>query len=213
MQFQLLIERLKQRLQKKLPGSESHNKFAPKGRINVELNKNNYKAKQSSVLILFYPNTHNINIPVIQRVKDNSVHSGQISLPGGHYENDDRNVTETALREAHEEIGVVKKDVEVLGQLTPIYIPVSNFAVYPIIGKLDYKPEFIPNKTEVDKIYEIPIKKLIDPDITEEEIIFKKIKIEAPFFNFKDVKIWGATAMILSEFSDILNEINNQYNK
>lgn len=208
MQFELLIQGLEKRLKEKLPGEESQNKFAPKGRIDIELKKNNYKAKKSSVLILFYPNSHNIYVPVIRRVKDGGIHSGQISFPGGHSEKYDKDVTETALREASEEVGIIKNDVDILGKLTPIYIPVSNFAVYPIIGKLNYKPKFIPCKSEVDAIHEIPISKIIKPEITNETIVIKGYKIEAPFFNFKNVKIWGATAMILSEFSDILNSIN-----
>ena len=207
MNLNILKNKLAEKLELNLPGLESHLKFVPENRIDKNYIPTPEGAVKSSVLILLYPNSGNIYIPVIKRVKSKSIHSGQISLPGGHYEKYDRSIINNALREANEEIGLEKFDVEILGELTPLYIPVSNFTVFTVLGCIDYCPEFIPNKDEVEKILNIDIEEFKNPLITNETIHIRNTKVKAPFYNFKNVKVWGATAMILSEFADILKSV------
>lgn len=204
MNFKILRNNLNEKLQIELPEAKSHIKFAPVKSIFKNYNTIPSGAIKSSVLILLYPENDKIFFPVIERVKDGRIHSGQISLPGGHYENYDKTVINNALREANEEIGIIKSDVEIIGKLSPLYIPVSNFVVFPVLGAVNYVPKFIPDKNEVEKIFSININELKNPYITNEIVNVRNTKIKVPFYNFKNVKIWGATAMILSEFADIL---------
>ncbi len=199
------ISQLKHSLQKKLPGEAAHNKMAPNIRFTAKTNPNKNNTKDSAVLILLYPHKNSLSIPFIQRPVYNGVHSGQISLPGGKYETSDLNLKTTALRETYEEIGVVKDQIEVIGNLTPIYIPNSNFNVSPFIGVVKETPIFIPDPYEVKNIIEAPLNTLLSDNCLSS---FKKEvnghKIEAPYYNISGHIIWGATAMIISELKDVI---------
>jgi 8-oxo-dGTP pyrophosphatase MutT (NUDIX family) len=189
-----------------LPGKEAQSRMAPVGR---ETQTTNQKTQKAGVLLLLFPSDDFIHTVFIRRQVYDGVHSGQISLPGGKQESGDNNLTETALRETQEEIGIHKDDVKILGKLTPLYIPVSNNFVYPVIGSLPYEPELIPDTREVEMIYKVRLKELLDPTcIIENEIFIENNKeFRAPFFKIDELKIWGATAMILSEFIAIHENI------
>lgn len=205
--FDDIISELNLRLKNKLPGKKSHIKMAPQGRFpNGEEISVSPNAVPAAVLILLYPEKNNVYIPVIQRNDDGQAHSGQISFPGGHAENSDMSYNETAIREANEEIGVIKNDIKIIGQLSELYIPVTNFIVYPVVGYLDYLPSFIPDKSEVADILKVSIDELLNPEINTETVEVRNYNIKAPYYYFSECKIWGATAMILKEFSDILND-------
>ena len=120
----------------------------------------------------------------------------------------DRDLFHTALRETHEEIGVIPHDIRIIGKLTPLYIPVSNHMVQPVIGRLTTDPRFIPDDKEVKEIYEIPVADLLKPDclITNEGIMENNRVIHAPFYRYNGIQIWGATAMILSEFLELYSQ-------
>lgn len=208
MTFAAYIKELKDALEKDLPGFESQLKASPEQRKNLKDISKIKQAKKSAVLILLYPDNGSIFIPFIKRITDGSMHSGQIAFPGGKYELKDRNLSYTALREAEEEVGVIKNDIIVLHNLTPLYIPVSNYLVQPIVGKIDYCPEFIPNNQEVEDIYKVNINELYDSAMVEKEFDIRGENIKAPFFVLDKIEIWGATAMILSEFIDIIKEID-----
>lgn len=203
-----LIEKLRLRLIENLPGLESQFLMAPAGRRELYADSKDTDAKESAVLILIYPEYERIFLPLMKRNEYPGVHSGQVSLPGGKKENIDTNLIATALRESKEELGIVPDDVDILGELTELYIPVSNFRVLPILGCYNSKPLFIPNPLEVQELIEMPIELLIKSDVRK----YKKMElrggneVDVPYFDLNGHVVWGATAMILSEFSQVLAE-------
>jgi 8-oxo-dGTP pyrophosphatase MutT (NUDIX family) len=141
-------------------------------------------------------------------VEDGLVHSGQISLPGGSQEPGE-SLRETALREACEEIGAACAGVDVIGQLSTIYIPPSNFLVTPTVGYVDRRPDFHCDSREVAELIEVPLSTLFDRDVVKREPwSLRGVTVEVPFYQIGTHKVWGATAMILSEFSMLLAEMD-----
>lgn len=204
--YNQFIHRLKLELRKELPGKVVQYRMAPSERVhNVFPSEKNNLTQTGSVLILIFPQNNKINIVLIQRATYPGAHSGQISFPGGKLEPGDKDLTDTALRETEEEIGVSAKDIRILGKLTPLFIPVSNIEVYPVVGCISYKPEFKPDKTEVKSIIETPLDYLLRQDIVKKKTtVIQNTNIRIPYFNFNGRHIWGATAMILSEFLEII---------
>ena len=162
-------------------------------------------ARIGAVLILLFEEDDVLKTCFIERATYDGVHSGQIAFPGGRKE-EDETLVQAALREAEEEIGVNQSDVILLGQLTELYIPPSNFLVHPFVGAISYKPSFFPEPTEVAEVVEIKVDELSDVRYRGE----KKIKlsngtmVETPYFNLHGKTVWGATAMIISEFLEVL---------
>lgn len=191
-----------ERLQK--PGQKSHLKLAPISRIKNLLDLTPENAVKSAVLLLLYPQNGNVFLPFIKRSVDNSVHSGQIAFPGGKYEESDINHYNTATREAFEETGILPQDVELLADLSPLFVPVSNYLIMPVVGIAKFRPQFVKNFKEVDEIFEISIKELLNLEISQKNIDVRGTSFDVPAFIYKEYTIWGATAMILSEFIDIL---------
>ena len=162
-------------------------------------------ARQSGVLVLLYSLQGRLHVPLILRPTYDGTHSGQVAFPGGGSEEGDGDLTETALREAHEELGIAPDDVEVLGTLTDLYIRPSNYEVYPTVGRLKAKPEFRPDPSEVAKLLEVPLAALLNPDHQQREAWqLADRSALVPFFAIQDQAIWGATAMILSEFLAVM---------
>lgn len=166
-------------------------------------------AKLSAVLGLLFPKNDTLNLVLIKRTEDGRAHSGQISFPGGRKEPEDTSLKMTALRETFEEIGVASTDIEVLGQLSNLYIPVSNSNVHPFIGFTPHKPEYILSNEEVQYTMEVPVQELFLPDkkiVTQiRPSSHPELTIEAPGYQWdNDHLIWGATAMIISELEDLL---------
>jgi 8-oxo-dGTP pyrophosphatase MutT (NUDIX family) len=138
------------------------------------------------------------------------MHSGQISLPGGKMEKSDSDVAETALREAEEEIGIKRNDVSILGYLSQLFIPVSNMLVFPVIGYISYKPVFNPDLVEVNGVIETPIDEFLREGVVQnktEKIL--SMDVTVPFYNINGNHIWGATAMIISELTELLWRIRS----
>ncbi len=190
-----------------MPGTKAHLEMVPKDGIPQRFNADPKHAVKSAVMILLHENENGkLSFPVILRQKDNSVHSGQISLPGGRFEAADIDLKQTALRETEEEIGISSSSVRILGKLSSLYIPVSNFEVHPYIAWLKNKPDYRASENEVAQIYDIKLDELIHAEIKTEIVTVRQKQIEAPFFIFGQVKIWGATAMILNEFLHLLKD-------
>jgi len=165
-------------------------------------------ANVSSVLILLYPWKDKLLIPFILRTEYDGPHSGQIGLPGGKKEEADQDLVQTALREAKEETGIDIAAIEILGNLTTLYIPPSNFLVFPVVAFTPIRPDFIPDPGEVQEIIEVDVDEIRDQNcISNKNLNLRSgLVVEAPGYQIGNNFIWGATAMILSEFIELLSE-------
>ena len=184
-------------LSSKLPGEKAQLMMAPTFRGVFRNDKDPIRA---AVLILMYPSNEKTRLVFIKRNEYDGPHSAQVSLPGGAWEKKDGSMENTAIRETREELGIVD-EIEILGALTDLHIPVSNFQVSPFVGCTDRTPVFHPDASEVQFIIETPLTELLDPrNLDSERVLRHGQSIEAPFYRVGKEKIWGATAMILSEF-------------
>lgn len=200
---------LRQRLMQPLPGFEAQARMMPASRKNYTrefvVPEN---AKKSAVLILLYPNENQLlHFPLIERAAYPGVHSKQISFPGGAHEDQDLDFVATALRETEEEVGVTRESIEVLGNLSPLYIPPSNFWVQPVLGFVSSAPVWKPNPVEVDKLIETNLQTLIKGEYERESKIFHSsgVRMTVPSFVIDSHVVWGATAMMLSELIEIFS--------
>jgi 8-oxo-dGTP pyrophosphatase MutT (NUDIX family) len=183
-------------LRQKLPGEEAQLRMSPSFRGEFNEQKDPVEA---AVLALFYVSKGNTYLVFIKRNEYDGPHSAQVSFPGGAREPVDKALEETALRETREEMGI-KGRIEILGALTPLHIPVSNFMVYPYVGWIKEAPLFRPDPTEVQYVIEAPLSTLLDPgNIRSETLKHHGQSMEVPFYMVRNEKIWGATAMMLSE--------------
>lgn len=195
-----------------LPAEASQFKMSPPFRrelINEYRQKMKY-AKRAGVLALFYPNNvQETHLALILRKTYKGVHSAQIGFPGGKYEDDDKTLMATALRETQEEIGIAKQQVEVVKQMTEVYIPPSNFYVQPYIGITTKTPTFIKQDEEVEDVIEVPLTHFLDDSkvVTKSVTTSYTVKVKVPAFELNGHIVWGATAMMLSEIKDILKEV------
>lgn len=197
-------------LDNQLPGPAAQAIMSPSIRNYCAKNNDPSTARNSGVLILLYLKNEQIHTCLIKRTTGTRNHSGQMSLPGGKYEETDSSLIHTALRETQEELGIPTNQVQILGCLSQLYIPVSNFHVLPVVGVMHNIPSFTPNTYEVDQLVEVPLHQLFSPNNTKEEDIIKNgITIRAPYYDAKGHKVWGATAMILSELNELLKKSPN----
>jgi 8-oxo-dGTP pyrophosphatase MutT (NUDIX family) len=206
--FATFIKYLERRLQQPLPGLDVQLRLVPATRLK-ELRKMTgpLNARQSSVLVLFFPYKNDIGILLIKRATDKSVHSGQISFPGGKKEDIDPDLKETALRETFEEVGIASENITIIGSLSRLYIPPSNFDVYPFVGYVDSDPVVTIN-SEVEKVLKVPLSELSSPDLPVEKIIkgHDGQSYAVPCYFIQNEIIWGATAMMLSELLAVILE-------
>jgi 8-oxo-dGTP pyrophosphatase MutT (NUDIX family) len=202
----LSLDDIRAALKKPLPGLAAQIKLAPEYRIESLRAMPPADARAAGVLILLYPHDARWHFPLMKRVEDGLVHSGQISLPGGSQEAGE-SLRETALRETCEEIGAACAGIEVIGQLSTIYIPPSNFLVTPTVGCVTERPDFQCDPREVAELIEVPLSVLFDRSVVKREPwSLRGVTVEVPFYQIGWHKVWGATAMILSEFSMLLAE-------
>jgi len=194
-----------------LPAQNSQFKMAPPFREQLLKKYKNamIKAKKAGVLALFYPDENDVTkIILILRKTYSGVHSDQVGFPGGKLEDQDKSLEEAAIRETYEEIGVPMHRIEVIRELTEVYIPPSNFYVKPYLGITTKLPKFIKQEDEVEELIEVFLKDLL----TEDNVVSKRVltsyntDIEVPAFHLNGYTVWGATAMMLSEIKDLLNQ-------
>jgi 8-oxo-dGTP pyrophosphatase MutT (NUDIX family) len=202
--FEQLLENIKIGLSQPLPEFSAHKKLSSIHRLQTSIIPND-KTRESAVLVLLYQEKNTIYFPLIQRAMYDGTHGGQMAFPGGKKEDTDENLIRTALRESQEEIGIKAIDVKIIGELSTIFIPPSNFWVKPILGYLDYIPDFFPDSREVQKVVPIKLMDLLNDELLKEkEISINGKAINTPGFEFENNWVWGATALILSEFKEIL---------
>lgn len=194
-----------------LPGEEAHAIMVPPERLKImeNLNIEELNPKQAGVMMLFYPKGIETHLVLIVRNSYKGVHSSQIAFPGGKYEEDDLNLEETALRETFEEVGVSSDKIEVLRAFTHLYIPPSNFMVYPFLGICKEEIIFYPDAIEVADIIELPLTIFLSDSILVDANINTSYSksITVPVFKIDEHIVWGATAMILSELKIVLKSI------
>mgnify|MGYP005846592727 CR=1 FL=1 len=204
----IFINRLIEQINKGLPGVDAQYKMAPTRRIKPD--ENYYKKKEaapkSSVLVLLYPKENSIHIVLIERPVYNGTHSGQIAFPGGKLDTQDASPLHTAIRETYEEIGIQISENEIIAELTSLYIPASNFEVFPFLAWYNKQPNFIPNQREVASILETPVSMILNDNcINNVKIpIHSELTYNAPCFTLFGRTVWGATAMILNELKEII---------
>jgi 8-oxo-dGTP pyrophosphatase MutT (NUDIX family) len=197
---------LNREILKGLPGKNAQWQMASSDRMIKNYSRMPGKnSRIASVLILLYPNKESIYTVFMQRPVYDGIHSGQISFPGGKVEPNDENIIHTALREANEETGVVPEKISVINTLTPLFIPVSNILVTPVVGWTNEKPIFKHQPDEVDFLIEAELKRFMDPDIIRTKPLSIRGKmIDVKYFDYDGHVIWGATAMILNELLIII---------
>jgi 8-oxo-dGTP pyrophosphatase MutT (NUDIX family) len=202
------ISLLQDRFQRELPGEKAHQLMMPLGRpISSLAKKDGHNYRDSAVAVIVYEENSDLQIILTQRSIYEGKHSGQISFPGGKKENFDASLLETAIRESHEEIGLLLNHENYLGKLSDVFIPVSLFNVESHVFSLNERPIFIPDPREVSEIFTISGNELLDGSkIKRREIEIGKdiILKDVPYFHLNDKIIWGATALILSEFRELI---------
>ncbi|MDX2443781.1 MAG: CoA pyrophosphatase [Bacteroidales bacterium] len=208
------IHMLEDELKKNLPGSQIQNKMSPVDRAHIyDPETNPLPPEKAAILILLFPCNNSLCTVFIQRTNYPGPHKGQISFPGGKYDISDENLSATALRETAEELGIATDIIRIIGRLTPLYISVSNFEVSPFVGYLPSVPEFEVEKEEVQLAITEQLNSLQNPDLIGElQIKREKDTILAPCYVVQGYKIWGATAMMLREFLEVVKnaEINSE---
>ncbi len=197
---------LRLKLAQPLPGAAAQLKFAPQpSRRGWRPDDVPATARRAAALILLYPGEHGPSFPLTVRRHDLPHHPGQISLPGGALDLGEDPAT-GALRETHEEIGIRARDVRLIGPLSTLWVVVSNFVVQPWIGVTDARPEFRAHPDEVAELIEAPVSALTHrARIGTEDKIRDGSRVRYPYFDVEGHQVWGATAMILGEFSELMS--------
>jgi len=189
----------------------AHQIMVPPERIEllkkVNIQENN--PKKAAVLMLLYPKNNKTHLVLIERNSYLGVHSSQIAFPGGKVEVNDPSAAFTALRETQEEIGVEMSKVTIIKAFTEVYIPPSNFMVFPFLGYSNEELQFVPDSKEVASIIELSIENFLDESLVVTKTMNTSYSkdISVPAFKIQEYYVWGATAMILSELKEVLKKI------
>lgn len=198
-------------MQQPLPGEEAQFAMAPyQRRMRKNALAENPSPRLGAVLALIYPVNEEPYTLLMLRNTYDGVHSAQVSFPGGGKDETDKDLAETALREAEEEVGIQRAGVKIIGKLSRVYIPPSGFLVQPYIGYMEERPRLTPDTKEVSELIETPLRVIID----ETTVQTKSIRLssglvmhDTPYFNINGHTVWGATAMMLGELKEILKKV------
>lgn len=196
-------------LREPLPGLRAQVRMAPHPRP-LQPPTPEHQPREGGVLVLLYPREPEgeLYLVLTRRTERVGNHRGQISFPGGRVDPEDLTTVRTALREACEEINVCADDLRLLGDLTPLYIPPSDYRIFPHVAYIAQRPDLRPHPDEVAELLEAPVRHFLDErNIIEEEWLLHGEPRQVPFFDVYGHKVWGATAMVLAEFTAILLSI------
>jgi 8-oxo-dGTP pyrophosphatase MutT (NUDIX family) len=198
------IEQIKLALGGARPGLTAWARMMPQPRTLIP--PADRQPREAGVLLLLYPLDEVVHLVLTRRTEGLATHSGQISLPGGGVKPGET-PTQAALREAEEELGI-SRHVDVLGELTPLYIPPSNYLIHPLVAISTNRPIFIPDPREVAEVVEVPLSTLLAAETMAEEVWeLRGVATRVPFYRFGKHKVWGATAMVLAEFTVLLESV------
>jgi 8-oxo-dGTP pyrophosphatase MutT (NUDIX family) len=200
----ITAEHIRKALSGSLRGMESHQKMMPPNRRLQVASGDTRRLKPSSVLLLLFPEGDELFVCLIKRPSNMKHHAGQVAFPGGQIDQGEE-ALDTALRETWEEIGIPAGQIEVLGALSELFVDVSGFLIKPFVGWTEVKPQFCLNPSEAEKILLFPLLSIRDA-LAETELETVSGRLKVPCFPFEGEVIWGATAMILSEFYDVLED-------
>jgi len=201
----ITIQDIEKALKLDLPGIKAHQKMLPEGRSLTIPQEKIGKVKESAVLVFLFSKNDNLFFCLTRRNSKMKHHPGQISFPGGRREENESTNMETALRELEEEIGVDKTKVLIIGELSELYIPVSNFLIHPVVGYLDHEPNFRIDPLEVEELIIISTQSFLDEkNSSMTDIDTTNGKINVSCYKIDELIIWGATAMIIAEFTEML---------
>ncbi len=197
--------RIEARFAGSLPGSSSQMRMCPSPVPELRpYREAEPSARKAGVLVLLYDREGRPSLVLTRRTDNIIRHGGQVSFPGGELK-EGETAEAAAVRETVEELGLDPGRIRVVGRLTPLWIPSSNYCVYPTVGFHFGRPEFQPQPGEVAEVLEVSLEGLRDPANTRLETIRVKGRAyEAPCFDFHGNLVWGATAMILAELLDVL---------
>ncbi|MGE3842400.1 MAG: CoA pyrophosphatase [Vicinamibacterales bacterium] len=202
--FDTLVARLTVRLGSELPGPSAQRVMAPVPRTPWPTDLSPEAARQAAALLLLYPVDGTTCLALTRRASHLTRHGGQISFPGGVIEPEET-VEGSALREAQEEVGVDPTTIRVIGRLTPLHIFVSGFVVHPVVAAAAVRPQFAPDRYEVERILDVPLPVLMDPATVRLRRKQGETRhLEVPYFLIDGETVWGATAMMLAEFLTVL---------
>ncbi len=193
-------------------GEISHAKMSPPYRLQLaeKMKEKAKNAKKAGVLVLFYPNTEGETyLVLILRKTYKGVHSAQVGFPGGKFEDEDKSLMITAIRETEEEVGVPEHMVHVIKTMSPLYIPPSNFMVHPFMAVSEKTPKFVKQDDEVEAIIEVKLQDFLyhKNTITTRVPTSFNVEVDVPAFKLNGHIVWGATAMMLGEVKDLLKQV------
>jgi 8-oxo-dGTP pyrophosphatase MutT (NUDIX family) len=211
MNFQHFLEHVPLLVTAELPAENAHVIMAPIDRLDSIKNNGDPTSnpKTAAVMMLFYPKNELTHLVLIVRNTYKGVHSAQIAFPGGKYELEDADYMATAIRETQEEIGIALDRLKVLKPFTPLYIPPSNFMVYPFLAISNEELLFTPDPSEVAAVIELPLSVFLDEKIIVKATLSTSYseKSTVPAFEINGHIVWGATAMMLSELKEVLKSV------